>query len=233
MIIPLIHHFFIKRGLKVILSPEQNYYPDISILKNDIKIALDIKTSYRLPSSATEISGFTLGAFTGYFRDRNSSKNVVFRYNEYIKHYVLGIIYSDLFKNEKEMKDIDLEEQQPWLMPDIFTIEQIKELKTPIKDIEFILYEKWKLASDSPGSGNTKNIGSIKNIDKIKRGEGIFTIFGNEGENIFNDYWMYYLTNDMARKAELLKPPYRNLKEYLEYRGKVNLLRKLEEYYER
>ena len=30
---------------------------------------------------------------------------------------------------------------------------------------------------------------------------------------------MYYLTNDMARQAQLAKPPYRNLEGYFEYKG--------------
>lgn len=35
--------------------------------------------------------------------------------------------------------------------------------------------------------------------------------FAELGEDIFNDYWMYYLTVDMAKKAELPKPYYSNL----------------------
>ncbi|MBI1918308.1 MAG: hypothetical protein HYS12_26755 [Planctomycetes bacterium] len=43
----------------------------------------------------------TLGAFTGYFRNRTSRKNISFPYAEYGKHYILGIIYSraDLFNS--------------------------------------------------------------------------------------------------------------------------------------
>ena len=35
---------------------------------------------------------------------------------------------------------------------------------------------------------------------------------------MFNDYWMYYLTADMARKAELPKPYYTNIAEYKEFK---------------
>ena len=230
MIIPAIKEFFSEREFKVVLSPEQNFYPDVSLVRGDTKIAVDIKTSYRLPSAPTEISGFTLGAFTGYFRDRSSKKNVVYPYGEYIKHFVLGIIYTDIFKNKKEEEKLDLERQQRWLTPQITNLNKLEELMPPIREIELIFHEKWRLASDSPGSGNTKNIGSIKNIEKIKKGEGIFTIFGDKGEEIFDDYWMYYLTRDMARKAQLPKPPYRNLREYLEYRGMKDLIEKLEGY---
>ncbi len=42
--------------------------------------------------------------------------------------------------------------------------------------------------------------------------------FADLGEEIFDDYWMYYLTSDMARKAELPKPPYNNLKSYFAFK---------------
>ena len=42
--------------------------------------------------------------------------------------------------------------------------------------------------------------------------------FAKLGEDIFNDYWMYYLTADMAKKAELSKPYYSNLAEYKQFK---------------
>jgi hypothetical protein len=42
--------------------------------------------------------------------------------------------------------------------------------------------------------------------------------FAKLGEDVFDDYWMYYLTPDMARAVDLAKPPYRNLATYLEYK---------------
>lgn len=42
--------------------------------------------------------------------------------------------------------------------------------------------------------------------------------FVNLGEEVFDDYWMYYLTQDMARAADLKKPPYNNLDTYFEYK---------------
>ena len=84
-----------------------------------------------------------------------------------------------------------------------------------IKDIEFILQEKYKIASDRPGSGNTKNIGSTTKIEELRDGTGIFSKYGID---VFDDYWMYYQTKDMAQLLELPKPPYRNIKEYFEYK---------------
>lgn len=65
------------------------------------------------------------------------------------------------------------------------------------------------------GSGNTKNIGSVVKIDELINGDGPFTKLGEE---IFDDYWMYYLTRDMARNVDLKGAPYKNLKEYLQYK---------------
>lgn len=52
--------------------------------------------------------------------------------------------------------------------------------------------------------------------------------FAELGEDIFNDYWMYYLTVDMAKKAELPKPYYSNLAEYKQFKqmGVPNILTK-------
>ena len=47
--------------------------------------------------------------------------------------------------------------------------------------------EKWKLASKKAGSGNTCNIGSIKNIKDIQNKKYIF-----KNENDFNNYWINY-----------------------------------------
>ena len=45
------------------------------------------------------------------------------------------------------------------------------------------------------------------------------------GEEIYDDYWMFYLTKDMAL-AVALDRPYKNLKTYLEYKKRgVDTLR--------
>jgi len=44
--------------------------------------------------------------------------------------------------------------------------------------------------------------------------------FAKLGERVFDDYWMYYLTTDMARAAELPKRPYNNLQSYLRFKGR-------------
>lgn len=143
----------------------------------------------------------TLGAFTGYFRNRNNKKNISFPYNKYTGHFVLGLIYT-------QVQGID--EQR------VYKISDLEKITSVIKDFRFFVNEKYKIAIDRPGSGNTKNIGSVVEIEKLIEGKGPFSVLG---EDVFDDYWMYYLAKDMAQAAELSQPPYRNLKTYSEYRG--------------
>lgn len=65
-----------------------------------------------------------------------------------------------------------------------------------------------------PGSGNTKNIGSVTKIEQLVNGTGPFAQLG---ENVYDDYWMYYLTADMARSLEIVRP-YTDLKSYIAYK---------------
>ena len=49
------------------------------------------------------------------------------------------------------------------------------------------------------------------------------------GEDVYNDYWMYYLTVDMAKALEVPRP-YTNLKTYLEYKQRgISILAEHEE----
>ena len=54
-----------------------------------------------------------------------------------------------------------------------FSISELNSIDSVIKDIDFFFVEKWKIASDISGSGNTANIGSITNISDLKQGNGI------------------------------------------------------------
>ena len=97
----------------------------------------------------------------------------------------------------------------------IYTIEQLSDITSVVKNFQFFVQEKWKIAIDRPGSGNTKNIGSVNNIDDLINGKGVFSELG---EDIFDDYWMYYLTTDMAMRAELPNPYYKNIVEYKRFK---------------
>jgi len=86
-----------------------------------------------------------------------------------------------------------------------------------VKNFTLLLQEKWRIANDRPGSGNTKNIGSVRNIEALVEGKGPFAQYGEE---VFDDYWMNYLTADMARAIDSAVP-YRNLEEYWEWRDRI------------
>jgi len=95
-----------------------------------------------------------------------------------------------------------------------FNIEQLKSITSVVKNFDFFIAEKWKIASDKGGSGNTANIGSINDIEDIKNENGMFSKLG---ENWFDDYWMNY--NKISIKDEKGKPvKIRSLEEFVKYR---------------
>ncbi len=201
MLFPFLNQFAQQNKCILHLAEHQNHYPDITfVATSGEKIALDLKSTYRI--NASRVSGFTLGAFTGYFRQRGSLKNISFPYREYSRHYVLGIIYtrSDLADDERQ----------------VYKLSELTNIQSVARDFVFLLREKWQLATDKPGSGNTKNIGSVNRIDELVSGNGIFA---SAGKDIFDDYWMNYLTADMARAIDSTVP-YKNLAEYWKWRNR-------------
>jgi hypothetical protein len=197
VLLPQLLQFAQQYGYRVVLSPEQNYYPDLTFIDDKgFKFALDIKSAYRI--NEKEVSIMTLGSFTGYFRKRDSSKNITFPYNEYSGHFILGIIYT--------RKDIDLNHSR------VYQLHELSQIPAIISDLRLFIQPKYKIASDKPGSGNTKNIGAVKNIDALISGGGPFASLG---EAVFDDYWMHYLTPDMASPG---KPPFSDLQGYFRWK---------------
>jgi hypothetical protein len=200
MLFPAFARFAEAHELKMVLCREQNHYPDLSFVSKDGgRFAVDLKTTYRVDEAT--INTMTLGAFTGYFRERESTKNVTFPYGSYSGHFVFGVIY-------RRAAEIPREDAK-------FELGDLEKIPSAIRDLQFFAQPKYRIAKDQPGSGNTKNIGAITNIEKVINGTGYFAELG---EAVFDDYWMFYLTRDMARAAELDAPPYSNLKSYLEYK---------------
>lgn len=207
MLFPVISRFAAEHDYRMILSEHQNYYPDMSLIAPDeTKIALDLKSTYR--TGGATVNGFTLGAFTGYFRQRKSTKNITFPYEQHAAHVVLGIIYS--------RSDEVIDERR------VYTLDDLQDIVSVVKEFRFLLQEKWRIASDRPGSGNTKNIGSVRDIQALVEGNGPFAPYGEE---VFDDYWMNYLTEDMARAIDS-DVPYRSLDEYWQWRGRARRKRK-------
>jgi len=205
MMFPVIQKFAKENGYEMIFSAEQNHYPDVTfVTKDKKKIALDLKSTYR--KNHDVVSGFTLGAFTGYFRYRDSKKNITFPYKDYYKHYILGIIYTQ----QEELIDENK----------VYTIDDLEDILSVVKDFDFIVQEKYKIAKDRPGSGNTKNIGSCVKMSELREGTGPFSTLGVK---VFDDFWINYMTMEMARSAKLKRPPYSNIREYLKYRNIKNV----------
>lgn len=207
LLIPAFETFANNNNLILELPPQQNFYPDLTFIskKTGEKFAVDIKSTFK--DSGNKIKSMTLGAFTGYFRNRESTKNTLYPYGSYSAHFVLGVIYFQNQANQNEKI--------------IYSLDELETIESVIRDFNFFVQPKYKIASASPGSGNTKNIGSINNIDKLINGEGVFSTLGEE---IYDDYWMYFLTKDMAKALEITRP-YTNLKSYLEYKRRgINIL---------
>lgn len=208
---PMILEFAQKYGYKVVLAEHQNYYPDISFVReNDerIKYAVDFKTTYRIPDKPFLCNGFTLGSHGKYFEDRTSTKNIQFPYGEYSGHFCLGIIY-----NRVDGASIDETKKHK--------IDELQSITSVVKDFEFFVAEKWRIASDKSGSGNTANIGSIFNINDIINGHGMFS---NLGEEWFDDYWMNFRKITIPVGKGVTKK-ISTLNKFVEYRkGDVSLI---------
>ncbi|MEI9960655.1 MAG: type II restriction endonuclease [Limisphaerales bacterium] len=200
LLFPMFVEFAKANNFQIELCPQQNFYPDLTFVHvpTGKKFAVDIKSTYRI--SANEVNGMTLGAFTGYFRNRDSNKNTLFPYSQYAGHFVLGVIYS-------KCDDVADERKQ-------FALEDLPKIPSVIKDFQFFAQPKYRIAASRPGSGNTKNIGSVVKIDQLVNGTGPFSILGEE---VYDDYWMFYLTRDMSQ-ALATHRPYANLTTYLEYK---------------
>ncbi|MFP4528968.1 MAG: type II restriction endonuclease [Candidatus Kapaibacterium sp.] len=231
-IFPLILNFGERNNYKIILAEKQNYYPDMTFVHEEnenIKFALDIKTTFRRNDKT---AGFTLGSHGGYFLERDKDKNIQFPYNQYLAHYCLGVIYSRI-EYEKELGEIEvfrakeLEDTANDLndnYPDrkVTSVDKLSSIASVTKDFQFFVAEKWKIASDSRGSGNTANIGSIKKIDDLINERGVFSKLG---EKWFDEYWMNYGKAKMVKKGKTVVIT--NIWDFLEFKGRKDLFKKV------
>ena len=201
---PKLLAFAEEMGFGIVLPDHQNYYPDISFVKTNpnLKFAVDLKTTYRLDDNPQFCNGFTLGSHGRYFADRTSTKNIQFPYRDYASHFCLGIIYS-----RHAVRDIDETKA--------YRIDDLQSIASVIRDIQFFVQEKWRIASDQSGSGNTANIGSINRIDDIVAGNGAFSRLG---EDWFDDYWMNY-GKIVVKEPSGKTRPIRGLTDFVNYRS--------------
>ena len=202
---PLLVKFASQNGYRIELASYQNYYPDLTFIsKNDsrIKFAVDLKTTYMDDDYPGFCNGFTLGSHGEYFIDRTSTKNIQYPYNQYLGHFCLGIIYS--------RTPIEVDETH------IYTVTELESIPSVAKNFIFFAEEKWKIASDKGGSGNTANIGSIQKVSDILSGNGVFS---KAGEAFFDDYWANFgkLQIQIPETGKYKKLS--SFQEYLQFRG--------------
>lgn len=231
-IFPQILQFAEEIGYKIILTEHQNYYPDLTFINKEdeeIKFAVDLKTTYRKKSG---ISSFTLGSHGSYFKERDKKKNIQFPYNQYLGHFCLGIIYTrtDLTDDVSETEIYQVQELlEDYKTPnkkvgerEVTNVKNLKSITSVIKDFEFFAAEKWKIASDKQGSGNTANIGSTLSIEDLRNENGIFSQLGEEW---FDEYWINFGSATMVKDGKTVKIT--SLKNFLEFKGRNDLWDKI------
>lgn len=231
-IFPQLLQFAEEIGYKIILTEHQNYYPDLTFINvenEEIKFAVDLKTTYRKKNG---ISSFTLGSHGSYFKERDKKKNIQFPYNQYMGHFCLGVIYTrvDMTDNVSETEIYNVKELlEEYETPNkkvgdrkVTTVNNLKSITSVIKDFEFFAAEKWEIASDKQGSGNTANIGSTLSIDDLRNGNGIFSQLGEEW---FDEYWINHGSATMIKDGKASKIT--TLKDFLEFKGRNDLLNKI------
>ncbi len=202
---PQLLQFAQENGYKIVVASCQNYYPDFSFVgqsDESIRFAVDIKTTYRLEDKPDYCNGFTLGSHGEYFINRRSTKNIQFPYATYLGHYCLGAIYDRT--------------SESLLTNGCVPVAKLQSITSVIRNLQFFVAEKWKIASDKSGSGNTANIGSVKKISDLLSENGTFSKIG---EKWFDDYWMNYgkiVLSDSSGKSKKIA----SLPEFLAYRGK-------------
>ena len=197
MVRPLLLELASDNGYAVREPPYQNYYPDFTLMRDESdnqKSAVDVKTTYRrFVADGTWRAGFTLGSYTSFMR--SNTKNILFPYEEYDRHYIIGFIYTRLEADG----------------PNIFALEDREKAGRPFGNVEWFVQEKYRIAGERAGSGNTTNIGSIvaSTNQEFAAGNGPFA---QAGEDVFLDYWRNYGRTAATR-------PYNNLSEYYEWKN--------------
>ena len=163
-----------QHGLLLYEPEKQNYYPDFTLAQNRgdrRKIAVDVKTTYK--NDKDDHFSYTLGGYTSFLR--NPTKNILFPYDEYHQHWIIGFVYRRLDQNDADAHVV-------------YNTDDVANIPVPFTDVEVFVQEKWRIASDKAGSGNTTNIGSIRGtLVDFQEGNGLFK---NEGE--FLEYWRGY-----------------------------------------
>lgn len=176
---PLVNTIAEAHGYVLEGSP-QTVYPDFTLSpigRRDGRIAIDIKTTYRSFNKNGSLRKFkyTLGSYKSFLRTPGAAKNIKYPYSQYAHHWVIGFLYTRV-------------EGVP---AKVYKRASVKAVVCPYKDVEYFVQEKYKIAGEKPGSGNTTNIGSFptNDIEDLRQGRGPFAKLGKEA---CDEYWRHY-----------------------------------------
>ena len=194
---PIVGEIAKEREFDVEEAP-QTIYPDFTLVRRDEpKIAIDIKTTYRRDKKkdGQERSfRYTLGSYTSFLR--NGTKNILYPYSEYGNHWIIGFLYSRTDYAQA---------------PTTYLLKDRHDVPPPYKDADYFVQEKYKIVGETPASGNTTNIGSFPtaNIQDLRNGSGPFA---HHGKDFCDEYWRNFGRNASER-------PYSRISEFQKWRS--------------
>lgn len=156
----------------VVETANQTTYPDFTLTSNTgHRIGIDIKTTY-LSSSM----GFTLGGYNSFLR--NNTKNILYPYDTYNDHWIIGFIY---------------QQRPPFQEYDLSAFPSRGDIPCPYEVKAVFVRKKFEITGLRAGSGNTKNIGSVKlrSASDFATVKGPFCHFA-KGKDACDHYWKNY-----------------------------------------
>lgn len=186
----------------IIEVANQTTYPDFTLSMYNSehnlihRIALDIKTTYCEPKKNSDSHKgmlFTLGSYKSFIR--NNTKNILYPYDTYNEHWILGFIY----EREQGFQEYNLE-----------TMPQRNTITCPYSVKSTFITEKVKITGLRAGSGNTANIGSVKlfSPQEFENHSGPFWSF-TDPKSACDHYWCNYdiYKISIKNKQELIEHP--------------------------
>ena len=125
---PILEQIAAENGYILRTPDSQTVYPDFILMKSadsKEKIDKEIKTTY-IDSDQSTIK-FTLGSYGSYMR--NNTKNIEYKYTDYIKHYVIGFVYK---RNDSAQESR------------VYDYSKRSEIACPYYDVQYFMQEKYK-----------------------------------------------------------------------------------------
>jgi len=193
---PVIRSLGESKGYRIEVA-NQTTYPDFTLSLYDEnqnlihRIALDIKTTYCEQKKDNSYKGmlFTLGSYKSFIR--NNTKNILYPYNTYNEHWILGFIY---------------QRNAPFQEYNLNTMPTRGQINCPYSVKSIFITDKVKITGLRAGSGNTSNIGSTKlfNPSDFENHEGPFWQF-TSSKAACDYYWCNYdeLKSEIFNSSDL------------------------------